>query len=116
MSTAITHPATLVEAVYFTVPTHYTIGERFGTWQEAVDHARSTIAQSRYPGQRAGLGAHPRRYHQDGSTLVVDTRAFVDLRVTEPIQDREDSSVRSGSDHSVMTWEVFADGTVEVLR
>lgn len=105
----------LVEAVDFAVPTHYTAGDRFGTWQEAVDHARSTIKRFEYPGQRVNendMYYHPRSDFQEGGTLVSYSRAFVDMRIKEPVQDRGDG-VASGTDRVAMRWEVFHDGSVE---
>jgi len=109
---------TLVSAVDFAVPDHATIGPRFPSWGEAVDHARETIRRFEYRGQRARPHSpdyHPRRCFQEGDTLVVFSRAFVHMRVTEPVQDRPGSSQQSGQDGVAMAWEVFQDGTTEVL-
>lgn len=111
-------PATLVERVYFTVPAHYSEGEPLDSWTEAVLRARAAIECIEYPAQRLDTAAdayHPRRCFQEGNTLVVYTRQFVHMRVTEPVQDRGDKT-RSGSDHVVATWEVFHDGTVEEVH
>lgn len=107
---------TLVSGVDFAVPGHYDIGDRFPSWDEAVQHAREKIVAHRYPGQKirpSAMDYHPRRFVQDGNDLVVYTRAFVHMRIVEPIQDRPDSGVPSGSDHVAMTWEVFQDGAIE---
>lgn len=119
MSTA-TKPVTgvVVEKVDFAVPTHYTIGKRFPTWEEAVSHARATISGIEYPGQKVNPDAlyyHPKRYVQEGDVLVNYSRAFVHMRVVEPVQEREGSRVKSGSDAVVMSWEVFQDGSVEAI-
>jgi hypothetical protein len=109
---------TLVSAVDFAVPDHATIGPRFPSWGEAVAHARGTIQRFEYRGQRVRPDSpdyHPRRCFQEGSTLVVYSRAFVHMRVTEPVQDRPGSSQQSGQDGVAATWEVFLDGTTEVL-
>lgn len=106
----------LVTDVYFAVPVGATIGPRFPAWAAAVEHARGTITEHRYPGQVIRPDTpdyHPRRHIQDGPVLVVRTRAFVHMRVTQPVQDRPGSAVRSGVDTVAATWEVFADGTVE---
>lgn len=110
--------ATRVERVYFTVPTHYTEGTPLESWAEAVARARCGIQRIEYPAQHVNKnsdGYHPLRHVQEGDTLVVYTRRFVDMRVTEPVQDRGDK-IRSGSDHVEARWEVFHDGTVEAVR
>lgn len=106
---------TKVELVDFAVPCGGTIGPRFPSWQEAVDYARGTIKRTEYRGQviRPDLpGFHPRRDFQEGDMLVTYSRAFVHMRVTEPVQDRPGVQ-RSGTDRVALTWEVFRDGTVE---
>jgi hypothetical protein len=108
-------PETQVELVDFAVPTGGTIGLRFASWPQAVARARETIERFEYPGQRLRVDDpdfHPRRFVQEGSTLVVYSRAFVDMRVTEPVQDRP-SGQRSGDDRMACRWEVFRDGAVE---
>ena len=95
---------TLVERVYFAVPTNYTQGEEFESFAEALQAARATIVCFTYPGQG-----------QDNEDLVRYSRAFVDLRVTEPVQEREGHAVRSGSDHVAKRWEVFNDGTIREM-
>lgn len=108
------HP--LVTGVDFAVPVGATIGRRFPAWADAVEHARGKITEHRYPGQVIRPGTpdyHPRRHIQDGAMLVVRTRAFVQMRVTQPVQDRPGSAIRSGVDTVTATWEVFGDGAVE---
>jgi len=109
--------AVRVERVDFAVPCPAgTIGPRFPSWQQAVDHARGTITRFEYRGhliRRDVPGYHPRRYVQEEDTLVVYSRAFVHLRVVEPVQERPGSAVPSGMDGVAFTWEVFRDGTVE---
>lgn len=110
---------TQVTAVDFAVPTDYTIGPRFPTWREAVEDARSKIHRLEYRDQTIKPDApefHPRRYFQEGNTLVVYTRSFVQMRVTEPIQDRPDGGEPHGLDDVRMSWEVFHDGTVEAME
>jgi len=107
-----------VERVDFAVPAGGTAGPRFGAWQEAVDHAQATITRFEYPGQHldeCAPGFHPRRYAQEGSTLVVYGRAFVHMRAaTTPAQDRPGDATKPGRcDGVACTWEVFRDGTVE---
>jgi putative endonuclease len=107
-----------VERVDFAVPGGGTIGPRFPSWQEAVDHARAAIERFEYPGQQVredAPGFHPRRYFQEGGTLVVYSRAFVHMRaVTTPVQDRPGGAAKHGRcDGVVCAWEVFRDGTVE---
>ncbi len=107
----------VVAAVDFAVPTHYSIGDRFPTWGEAVEVARGTIRTTVYKGQTVNPCTpyyHPKRYRQGATGLECDTRAFVQMREVQPVQDRPDSSVRSGSDAVVRSWEVFADGTTEL--
>jgi hypothetical protein len=109
---------TQVEQVDFAIPTSGTIGPRFASWQEAVRSAREMITRREYPGQQVREDApdfHPRRFVQEGDTLVVYTRAFVDMRVTEPVQDRP-GGLRSGTDRVAFRWEVFRDGIVEDAR
>ena len=112
-----TRQAVQVERVDFAVPYPAgTIGPRFATWQQAVDHARERIERFEYRGQvirRDVPWFHPRRYFQEDDTLVVYSRAFVHMRVVEPVQERPGSAVRSGMDGVAMTWEVFRDGAVE---
>ena len=112
-----TRRAVLVERVDFAVPYPAgTIGPRFQTWRQAVDHARGIIERFEYRGQvirRDVPWFHPGRYFQEDDTLVVYSRAFVHMRVVEPVQERPGSAVRSGMDGVAMTWEVFRDGTVE---
>jgi hypothetical protein len=109
---------TEVTAVDFAVPGHYDIGPRFTSWTEAVDHARSKIIAHRYAGQKLRPdvpGFHPKRNVQDGDAVIGYSRAFVQMRVVEPIQERGDGAGPCGSDGVVMTWEVFNDGTVEAV-
>jgi hypothetical protein len=106
-----------VEGVDFAVPAAATIGVRFASWREAVDHARETVVGFKYPGQHAREDSpdfHPRRFVQQGDTLIIYSRAFVQMRVVEPVQDRP-GGVRHGTDRVACTWEVFRDGTVETL-
>lgn len=84
-----------VTGVDFAVPAHYDIGQRYPSWQEAVTAARATITRFDGTGQYS--------------------RAFVHLRVTEPVQDRGDGAGPSGQDWVAASWEVFHDGTVRVL-
>lgn len=72
------------EHIYYAVPTHYSIGPAFDTFDEAVEHARSTIVMLDY---RASGGP------------VSYSRAFVDQRV----QSKEGDLV-------TRRWEVFRDG------
>jgi hypothetical protein len=112
-----TRPET-VRSVDFAVPATGTIGERFPSWQQAVDRARETIERIEYRSQRAREDSpdfHPRRFTQDGNTLVVDTRAFVHMRVVKPTRRRPGGVPQYGSDEVAFTWEVFHDGTVETL-
>ena len=107
-----------VERVDFAVPGGGTIGPRFPSWQEAVDHARAAIERFEYPGQHLDEGTpgfHPRRHAQEGGTLVVYSRAFVHMRaVTTPVQDRPGGAAKPRRcDGVACTWEVFRDGTVE---
>jgi len=104
-----------VERVDFAVPGGGTIGPRFPSWQEAVDHAGAAIERFEYPGQQVredAPGFHPRRYFQEGGTLVVYSRAFVHMRVTTRPLDRDASPI-SSTDGVACTWEVFRDGAVE---
>jgi len=108
---------TVVSAVYFTVPSGASIGPGFSGWGEAVAHARGTIERFEYRGQVIRPDApdfHPRRCFQEGDTLVTYSRAFVQMRVTEPVQARP-SGPQSGQDGVAATWEVFRDGTAEAL-
>lgn len=115
---AMTQPgpaAVLVTDVYFAVPGTGGYGPRFPSWPEAASHARSTIERAEYPGQLVNPGLpeyHPRRHFQEGVALVCYSRAFVELRVTEPVQDRPGCGPY-GSDSAVARWEVFRDGTAE---
>ena len=116
--TSETTTRTVVSMVDFGVPTSATIGPRFPSWLEAVHHARTLIQRMEYPGQVIRPQAswfHPRRYFQEGGTLVVYSRSFVQMRVTEPVQGRPGSSVRSGVDRVAASWEVFHDGTTEEM-
>lgn len=110
---------TMITAVDFAVPTDYTIGPRFPTWAEAVERARQKIQRFEYKGQKIrpdSVDFHSRRHFQEGDTLVTHSRAFVQMRITEPIQERAGSEVRSGQDGVAASWEVFHDGTVEALE
>lgn len=105
-----------VTGVDFAVPSHYGIGERFATWEEAVEYARSTIKRTEYEGQTVNPDDpyyHPLRKVQKGRTLVSYSRAFVQMREIEPVQARPGSAIRSGGDTPVRSWEVFHDGTAE---
>lgn len=112
----------IVEKVDFAVPTNYSIGDRFDTFGAALEAAVATIKATRYRGQRlrapekypAVANFHAKRYSEQCGDLVIDSRAFVQLRVVEPIQDRGDN-LRSGLDGVLMTWEVFRDGTAETM-
>ena len=78
--------------VRFAVPQHYTSGPEFDTFEEAVQHARSTIVEFTYPGQGP-----------DGGDLVKHSRAFVDMRVKH-------AHVRGGTrDLPAVRWEVWLD-------
>lgn len=105
-----------VTAVMFS-PTKY--GETAtlcASWKEASELAREMIVRAAYKGhviRRDEPGFHPRRYFQEDDTLVVYSRAFVQMRVVEPVQDRPGSAVRSGLDGVACSWEVFHDGTAE---
>jgi hypothetical protein len=120
-ATAVTAPPTrgvIVTDVDFAVPTHATIGPRFASWKEAVAHARGTIQRFEYRGgviRKDSPDYHPRRHFQEEDTLVVYSRAFVQMRIVEPIQDRRGSEVQSGKDGVALSWEVFQDGTVEQM-
>lgn len=106
----------LVTRVEFAVPSDALIGPRFPSWAEAVGYARRKISRLEYPGQvmnKKSPEYHPRRVFQEEDVLVVYTRAFVQMRVVEPVQARSGSAVRSGLDGVAMSWEVFHDGTVE---
>jgi hypothetical protein len=108
--------AVKVTAVDFATPGHYGTGPRFPSWKEAVDHARETIKRFEYPGQAVctdDLYYHPLSHVQEGGTLVHYSRAFVEMRVMEPVQDRPGSDVQYGSDRPAFIWEVFHDGTAE---
>lgn len=70
--------------VYFAVPTHYTIGAEYETFEQAVAAARETILP---------IGGCEGRF----------TRAFVDVRVADPTGDR-----------SLHRVEIFRDETVEL--
>jgi hypothetical protein len=105
----------VVTKVVFAVPMNYTTGPEFDTWAEAVDYARDTIERFVYPNQTVRPDApdyDPRRTFQDGDDLISYTRAFVQMRVTEPIQDRGEGRQSSGTDGVAMSWEIFQDGTV----
>lgn len=105
-----------VTKVDFAVPGHYDIGPRFRSWDAAVAHARNKITVHRYAGQKLRPEApdfHPKRHVQNGDGLLSYSRAFVQMRVVEPVQERGDGAGPCGSDGVVMTWEVFKDGTVE---
>jgi hypothetical protein len=98
---------TKVANVDFAVPYGYTIGERFPTWEEAAACARSKIQRFEYPGQAVNDNSddyHPRRHFREGGTLVVCSRAFVDIRVTGP-----------AGDHPLSRWEIFLDGPAETV-
>jgi putative endonuclease len=110
-----TRQAEIVEQVDFAVPAGGTIGPRFPSWREAVDHARGTIQRHEYRGQvirRDVPDFHPRRHFQEDDTLVVYTRAFVHMRVTTRPLNCAGSPI-SSTDGVACTWEVFRDGTVE---
>lgn len=109
---------TRVTQVDFAVPAGAAIGERFDSWSAAVDFAGDSIQRFTFKGQTVQADApdyHPKRYFQEGDTLVVYSRAFVQMRVAEPIQDRA-NGIRDGSDHVAMTWEVFSNGTIEAVE
>jgi hypothetical protein len=106
----------IVSDVYFTLPTPG-VGERCANWRDAVSRALAKIQRTEYKGQLIRPDSdeyHPRRHFQEGDTLVVYSRAFVELRVTEPVQPRPVGRP-SGHDGPVMRWEVFHGGVVEAL-
>jgi len=109
-----------VTGVDFAVPmVHGTIGDRYPSWGEAVEAARASIKRFEYKGHVVRPGSadfHPRRHFQEFDTLVIYSRAFVHMRVTEPVQARPESMVRSGQDRVAATWEVFHDGTAEEME
>jgi len=93
--------------VDFAVPYGYTIGERFPTWEEAAACARSKIQRFEYPGRAVNENSddyHPRRHFGEGGTLVVCSRAFVDIRGTGP-----------AGDYTLSRWEIFLDGPAEAV-
>jgi putative endonuclease len=107
-----------VQSVDFAVPGRGTIGPRFASWQEAVDHAREGITRVKYRGQQVNEDSadfHPRRHFQEGGTLVVCTRAFVHMRTVTAERSAGGlvAGQPAGGDSVVCTWEVFQDGTVE---
>jgi putative endonuclease len=107
--------AVVVESVDFAVPGGGTIGPRFATWQEAVNHAREGITRLEYRGQQVNEDApefHPRRHFQEGATLVIYTRAFVHMR-TVTAQYPPGGGQPDRTDGVACVWEVFQDGTVE---
>lgn len=108
--------AVQVANVDFAVPGSTGYGPRFPSWLDAVGHARQTIVRFEYPGQAVNPESadyHPRRHFQEGTVLVSYSRAFVEMRVTEPVQDRPGGTY--GSDSPVARWEVFRDGTAEEI-
>lgn len=105
-----------VTAVMFSPTKYGETGMLCASWEEAVRRARGMITRTDYKGQvirRDVPGFHPRRYFQEDDTLVTYSRAFVQMRVTEPVQDRPGSAVRSGLDGVACSWEVFHDGAAE---
>jgi hypothetical protein len=109
-------PGVQVTAVDFEVSTYHPM-ERVDSFAEAVKRARATIERFEYRGQvmnKQSPDYHPRRVFQEEDVLVHYSRAFVNLRVVEPIQDRP-GKMRSGIDRVACTWEVFRDGTVETF-
>jgi hypothetical protein len=109
-------PGLRVTKVYFAVPGHYGAGPEFTSWDAAVTAARETIQRFEYRGQlinKASPDYHPRRWFQEDDILIHYSRAFVELRVTEPVQPRPGSTQESGLDAPALRWEVFHDGTIE---
>jgi putative endonuclease len=109
----------VVQSVDFAVPGGGTIGPRFASWQEAVDHAQKQITRHEYHGGRLNEDApdfHPRRYFQEGDTLVVYSRAFVHMRTVTAQYPPGGAGQPDRTDDVACVWEVFRDGTVETLR
>jgi hypothetical protein len=111
--------AVRVHSVDFGVPGMLgTVGPRFAGWRDAVDCAKGTIERFEYPGQVVKDDQpdyHPLRHVQEGGVLVHYSRAFVQMRtITTP--GPGSGSPIAGTDGVEMTWEVFRDGSVEVLR
>lgn len=94
----------LVDDAYFTVAETYGIGKRYETFAQACEAALSSIVTFTYEGQGP-----------DGADLVHYSRAFVELRETEPIQPRE-HGLKSGSDGPILRWEVFNDGVIRRFK
>lgn len=94
--TDIDTPIQVVERIYWTVPSHYSSGEEFGTFEEAVAAARAGQVEFTYPGQG-----------ENGGDLVTRSRACVALR--QSCRYAPQTGVGTGNDCEILRWEVYPD-------